>query len=66
MNGYLKVINSNTPLNNNFVYILLKISGFWETNDNYGITFRCNIIKDSAIGNFTVSNNTNVNYHDTQ
>jgi hypothetical protein len=66
INGYLKVINNNVPLNNNSVYVLLKISGFWETNDNYGITFRCNIVKESSISHFTISNNTHINYHDTQ
>lgn len=67
MNGYLKVINNNIPLNNNNnVHILLKISGFWETSDSYGITFRCNLINESSIRHFAISNNTNVNYHDTQ
>ena len=66
INGYLKVINNNITLDNNTVCVLLKISGFWETNDNYGITFRCNIIKESAISHFTVGNNTHINYHDTQ
>lgn len=65
MNGYLKVINNNIPLNNNIVHILLKISGFWETSDSYGITFRCNIIRESSIRKFTIGDNANVNYHDT-
>ncbi len=66
LNGYLKVINNNVTLSNSPVYVLLKISGFWETTDSYGITFRCNIVKESSISNFTICNNTHIDYHDTQ
>ena len=41
-NGFIKIIlsnNYNKDIKN--IEAILKISGFWETETEYGITFRC-------------------------
>jgi len=41
-NDFIKVVNNNKDIfNKNEVKLILKISGFWESNYDYGITFRC-------------------------
>jgi len=41
-NDFIKVVNNNKDVfNKNEVKLILKISGFWESNYDYGITFRC-------------------------
>ena len=39
-NGNLKIFNDNT-INNECLFVL-KISGIWETADNYGLTYKFN------------------------
>jgi len=38
-NNYIKIIN-NDNRNANSLKLILKISGFWETNHDFGLTFR--------------------------
>ena len=67
-NGFLKIIpDSKLDLSNiNEVQVIIKISGFWESKDEYGVTFRCLATKKSAICNLFIDNNTDVNNHNTQ
>ena len=39
-NGFVKVFLENNSLNYDCNYILLKISGIWESADEYGLTFK--------------------------
>ena len=39
-NGNVKIFNDNT-INNECLFVL-KISGIWETSDNYGLTYKFN------------------------
>ena len=68
MNGYLKIIpDSKLDLSDKSdIQIIIKISGFWESKDEFGITFRCLATKTSAVSNLFINNNTNINYHNTQ
>ena len=45
MDAYAYSENYNNFITNNSNYFILKLSGIWETNDSYGITFK--IIKTS-------------------
>ena len=67
-NGFLKIIpDSKFDLTDKSeIQIIIKISGFWESKDEYGITFRCLATKESSISNLFINNNTNINYHNTQ
>jgi len=42
VNNYIKISNSNKNLKKyTEIKLILKISGFWESAYDYGITFRC-------------------------
>ena len=38
--GFVKVFLENNSVNRNDQYILLKISGIWESTHEYGVTFK--------------------------
>ena len=46
-NGYIKLFqNVNNNQNNNCYNFILKISGIWETSNNYGLTYKFIKIND--------------------
>ena len=66
--GYLKIIpDLKLELcDTKDIQVIIKISGFWESKDEYGITFRCLATQKSSICNLFIDNNTNVNHHNTK
>lgn len=67
-NGFLKIIPDSKMdfTDKSEMQIIVKISGFWESKDEYGITFRCLATKKSSICNLFIDNDTNINNHNTQ
>uniref|UniRef100_A0A6C0HYC2 Uncharacterized protein n=1 Tax=viral metagenome TaxID=1070528 RepID=A0A6C0HYC2_9ZZZZ len=45
-NGNIKIFSDNIEKNNNNNLFMLKISGIWETETNYGITYKFSKIND--------------------
>ena len=43
-NSHIKIVSENTPTTTSATTFLLKISGIWETETQYGVTYKFSII----------------------
>ena len=43
-NSHIKIVSDNTPTTNSTTSFLLKISGIWETETQYGVTYKFSVI----------------------
>jgi hypothetical protein len=43
-NSHIKIVSENTPATSSTTTFLLKISGIWETETQYGVTYKFSII----------------------
>lgn len=40
-NGFIKIVDNKLNIKEKNINIVIKISGLWETKNEYGLTFRC-------------------------
>ena len=43
-NSHIKIVSDNMPTTNSTTTFLLKISGIWETETQYGVTYKFSVI----------------------